>query len=397
MITETDVIVVGAGIAGLALAAALSKCGVSSVVIEAGNAPTVPGTGTGLDDWDLRVSALTPTSAAFLDRIGAWPRMCEQRVAPYQHMHVWDAEGTGDIRFDANDSGVSELGHIVENRVTTSALYECVRNSRLVEMLWQDGVEHIDQSQPGQVSVTTASGRTVSAPLLVGADGARSRVREQLEFPLRSWSYHQHAIVGTLALSQPHGDTCYQAFLKSGPVALLPLADPNLCALVWSIDDPDWESLMALEPDAFTAALNRALAGDAPAVCAVSERAVFPLRQCHAQDYVAARVALVADAAHSIHPLAGQGINLGLKDVAVLSDEIGRAFAQDLDWGELAVLRRYQRQRKTDNLTLMAAMEAFKRGFGSADPVLRVARNMGLNWVDRLGPLKHWLARRALT
>ena len=184
---------------------------------------------------------------------------------------------------------------------------------------------------------------------------------------------------------------------EPGTWRVLPLSDPRLCSIVWSLDDHQWESLQQLDDAAFIAQLNRALASNMPAVEAVGRRGVFPLRQCHAVDYVQRGIALVGDAAHSIHPLAGQGVNLGLKDVAVLVEELGRAWQQESALGSELTLRRYQRRRKTDNLLMMSAMEAFKRGFGSTHPAITVARNMGLSWTDAATPLKNWLARQALT
>ena len=391
-----DVLIVGAGIAGLALAAALSAKGVQVSVLEAGPRPIVPDEGVSLNDWDLRVSALTPTSIRLLEQLGVWSLLQAVRVGPYEHMHVWDADGTGDITFKATDIGVPALGYIVENRLTIEALLRVVEPLRGVEIIWNDPVSSLTRDLNDYPLITTEAGSQFCAPLLVGADGARSRLRELAEFEVRRWSYHQSAIVGTVALASSHRQTCYQAFTPDGPLALLPLAKDNDCALVWSLDDGVWERLLALSDGDFVAALNRALGGQAPEITAIGERAAFPLNQCHAVDYIQPRIALVADAAHSIHPLAGQGINLGLADVQVLAEEIDRALKEGLDWGEISVLRRYQRRRKTENLAMMAAMEGFKRGFGSQHPLLRVARNFGLSWVDRAGPIKHWLAQQAL-
>jgi len=209
------------------------------------------------------------------------------------------------------------------------------------------------------------------------------------------WPYDQKAIVGTVSLAAQHRQACYQAFLNTGPLALLPLAQDQLCSVVWSLDEGVADDYLGLSDNAFVDAMNRALGTNAPEVRACGPRAAFPLYQCHAVDYVRPRVALVADAAHAIHPLAGQGINLGLADVRVLAEELIRASEADIDWGDVKVLQRYQRRRKGENLSIMVAMEAFKRGFGSADPVIRVLRNWGLSWVDGAPPIKRWLASQA--
>ena len=394
---SSDIVIVGAGIAGLSLALGLAQQGMKVTIIEAGSQPSAPPRVSDLAGWDARVSALTPSSTAWLAERGVWQEMEQHRVGPYTDMAVWDGAGTGRIAFSAESLEVPLLGHIVENRVTVQALLKKIDEQTNIRVYWEDSLEAADFSQHDAVTMETHQGRHLTTALLVGADGAKSRTRDLAGFAVRTWSYHQHAIVATVRLTEEHKKTCYQAFLDTGPLALLPLSDSRLCSIVWSLDDQQWEPLQSLDDDAFMAQLNLALASNGLAVEAIGRRGVFPLRQCHAVDYVHQGVALVGDAAHSIHPLAGQGINLGLKDVAVLSEEVGRAWQQGVALGSERTLRRYQRRRKTDNLLMMSAMEAFKRGFGSTHPAIRVARNMGLSWTDAATPLKNWLARQALT
>ena len=215
--------------------------------------------------------------------------------------------------------------------------------------------------------------------------------------PTRQWSYHQNAIVGTVALESEHGKTCWQAFLDTGPLALLPLADPEKVAIVWSLDEAEHERIAALPDEPFLQALNHALGQDAPVVSGLGPRASFPLRQAHAVDYIDQGLVLVADAAHSIHPLAGQGINLGLSDVRVLAAELASGKTHGLDVADPVLLKRYQRQRKTENLAMMTAMEAFKRGFGSQNPLAVLARNIGLNVVNQRSWMKRWFMQQALS
>ena len=395
---ETDVIIAGAGIAGLSLAALLSQRGLRVVVVDGAPHPDRLGPlGAGVNDWDRRVSALTPASSALLTDIGAWAAIVEKRSAAYDSMRVWDAEGTGAVAFTAFEVGAPDLGHIVENRITVDALLGVLEREKTVAVRWNDPIIAVNNHHTAGVQVTTENGDRVTAPLLVGADGAKSIVRRQLGFRVRQWSYEQSAIVATIALEQHHNARCYQAFLATGPLALLPLADPLLCSIVWSLDTSAVDAVRALTDADFVLALNRALGDQAPPVAKVGARAMFPLQQCHAVDYVQPRVALVADAAHAIHPLAGQGINLGLADVGVLADEVEQATSAQVDWGDLAVLRRYQRRRKTENLATMAAMEGFKRGFGSGNPALRVLRNAGLSWVNKSPHIKRWLTMQALS
>ena len=393
---SADVLIVGAGIAGLSLAIALSKSDCHVVVIDGADRPKPVNAGVALNDWDLRVSALTPTSIRFLESLGVWQRIPSERTAPYQAMCVWDADGTGRITFNAEDVAAPCLGHIVENRQTVQALIECAEACSGVELRWQSALESLSRKPDGW-SIDCAGDQRLSAQLVVAADGARSKVRQLTAQPTRDWDYHQSAIVGTVALSSPHQATCWQAFLSSGPLALLPLPDPGKVALVWSLDEEEHAEVAALSDTAFIQALNHALGPLAPQAEAVGTRVSFPLKQSHAVDYVDDALVLVADAAHSIHPLAGQGINLGLSDVRILAQELLAGCAGGLPVSSPVSLKRYQRQRKSENLAMMAAMEGFKRGFGSPHPAAVILRNIGLNMVERQHWLKRWFMRQAIS
>ena len=393
---SADVLIVGAGIAGLSLAIALSKSDFHVVVIDGADCPKSVNEGVALNDWDLRVSALTPTSIRFLESLGVWQRIPSERTAPYQAMCVWDADGTGRITFNAEDVAAPCLGHIVENRQTVQALLECAEACSGVELRWQSALESLSRTPEGW-SIDCAGDQRLSAQLVVAADGARSKVRQLTAQPTRDWDYHQSAIVGTVALSSPHQATCWQAFLSTGPLALLPLPDPSKVALVWSLDAQEHAEVAALSDTAFIAALNQALGPLAPQAEAVGTRVSFPLKQSHAIDYVDDALVLVADAAHSIHPLAGQGINLGLSDVRILAQELLAGRAGGLTVSSPVSLKRYQRQRKSENLAMMAAMEGFKRGFGSPHPAAVILRNIGLNMVERQHWLKRWFMRQAIS
>ena len=393
---STDVLIVGAGIAGLSLAIALSKSDCHVVVIDGADRPKPVNAGVALNDWDLRVSALTPTSIRFLESLGVWQRIPSERTAPYQAMCVWDADGTGRITFNAEDVAAPCLGHIVENRQTVQALLECAEACSGVELRWQSALESLSRTPDGW-SIDCAGDQRLSAQLVVAADGARSKVRQLTAQPTRDWDYHQSAIVGTVALSSPHQATCWQAFLSTGPLALLPLPDPSTVALVWSLDVQEHAGVAALSDTAFIEALNQALGPLAPHAEAVGTRVSFPLKQSHAIDYVDDALVLVADAAHSIHPLAGQGINLGLSDVRILAQELLAGCAGGLTVSSPVSLKRYQRQRKSENLAMMAAMEGFKRGFGSPHPAAVILRNIGLNMVERQPLLKRWFMRQAIS
>ncbi|MFN2328251.1 MAG: UbiH/UbiF/VisC/COQ6 family ubiquinone biosynthesis hydroxylase [Chromatocurvus sp.] len=394
-----DVLVVGAGIAGSALAVALSGQGLRIALVEARELPVDPGPARpGLDGFDVRVSALTQGSIDLLKRFAAWPAIEAYRVCAYRHMTVWDAEGTGRIDFDSAEMNLPALGTLVENGAVTRALADRVRRAPDIEVLAPRRLEQAQRSADGVV-VTLDDGTRCAASLTVGADGALSPLRDLLNFATREWSYGQSAIVATVETERYHADTAWQRFLCTGPLALLPLpdsADRHYCSIVWSLDDDAVDPVMALSDADFCVALGEAAEHCLGDILASSPRAAFPLRQRHAINYVESGVALVADAAHTIHPLAGQGINLGLADVDELARVVLEARQRGLPLGALSVLQRYQRRRKGSNLAMMAAMDGFRHLFGSRRLPARWLRNVGLRQVDGLPALKKRLMRQAM-
>ena len=243
--THPDILIVGAGVAGLSLASALGREGFRVTVIDGAERPLPPTADRAIADWDLRVSALTPVSIAFLERLGAWSAIPARRTGCYTGMKVWDGHGSGRIGFDASEVNAPYLGHIVENRLTLQALLQCAETCPGVEVLWECAMDDMTHTDSGW-EIRCEDGSTFCAPLTVGADGARSRVREWAAMSTRQWSYEQSAIVGTVALASRHQDTCWQAFLDSGPLALLPLADKDKVAIVWSLDEAQHEQIAAL-------------------------------------------------------------------------------------------------------------------------------------------------------
>ncbi len=395
-----DVVIVGSGIAGSALASALSGSGLSIALIEAQplNKTALPSL-MDIDHFDARVSALTPRSQIFLQKIDAWEGIASQRLCPYSHMTVWDGEGTGVIEFDCAEVGVPALGHIVENRVIVASLLQRVQSVTDVALLNPVKLESCDIRPGGGASLVLDSGETIHSDLLVAADGAMSRIRTLLNFETREWDYGHSAIVATVELERSHQNTAWQRFLPTGPLAFLPLPgqhDRHYCSIVWSVSDNLLEGLLALDSEDFCTELEQAFEHRLGKVLACSARFGFPLRQRHALDYVQAGVALVADAAHTIHPLAGQGINLGLADVAVLAQEILSGHERGASPGQLQLLKRYQRKRKSENLTMMAAMDGFKALFEQPALPIRLLRNAGMRTVNQLGPLKAQLMHRAM-
>ncbi|HEY7776781.1 MAG TPA: UbiH/UbiF/VisC/COQ6 family ubiquinone biosynthesis hydroxylase [Kineobactrum sp.] len=395
-----DVVIVGGGIAGSALALALSGQGLALALVEAGPpvSEALPDA-TGPEQFDPRVVALNPQSRALLQQWGVWQGVEDYRSCAYRHMTVWDAQGTGTIDFDSNDIGASALGYIVENRALLLSLSTRLKVCSDVQLMAPErllgGVPQADNS----LLLELESGARLRAPLVVAADGALSRVRDLVGFPTREWDYGHHAIVATVQVESSHNATAWQRFLPSGPLAFLPLPSGeqgHYCSIVWSLQSSRVEGVMALSDTEFCAALGVAFEHRLGQVLACSRRYAFPLQQRHAIDYVQPGVALVADAAHTIHPLAGQGINLGLQDVSVLAEEVLRARQRGLQPGSVQVLRRYQRRRKGENLAMMVAMEGFKRLFEQPALPLRWLRNAGMRGVDQARPLKRQLMRRAM-
>ncbi len=397
---EYDVAVIGAGIAGSALAISLARGGLQVALVEARplQRPGLPAA-RDINSFDLRVSALTPASLRLLDALGAWKVIADYRACSYRHMAVWDAEGTGRIDFDAADLQVPALGCIVENRVIVDALLAVLEATPGVRQIAPDKLEGCEHHPDGKVAVSLESGTRFTTSLLVGADGALSKVRDICGFDTREWDYGHGAIVATIQTEHSHADTAWQRFLPSGPLAFLPLPgeeSAHFCSIVWSLETPLVAPLLELDEEAFCAELTRASEACLGEVLGVGPRASFPLRQRHAREYVQPGVALVGDAAHTIHPLAGQGINLGLSDVAALAEEISWAVERRLSPGRIEVLNRYQRRRKGENLLMMGAMEGFKRLFEQQALPVRWLRNTGMRGVAGIAPLKRRLMRHAM-
>lgn len=392
---QADLIIVGAGMVGSALALALEHSGLEILVVD--------GSPLGVRPFDAgsafepRVSALSAASQRILQRLDVWDGIAARRASPYQDMRVWDGSGTGSVHFAAASVHAEVLGHIVENRVVQDALLERLLDSQ-IGLLGNARVEQLRRSGDGWL-LTLADGRELRAPLLVAADGANSAVRRLAGCATREWDYLHHAIVTSVRCERPHQATAWQRFTDDGPLAFLPLnrqGDEHWCSIVWSTVPAEAERLMALDDAAFCGALGKAFEQRLGAIETADPRLCIPLRQRHAKRYVESGLALIGDAAHSIHPLAGQGVNLGFLDAAVLAEVLQHALERGEQPGDIRVLSRYERRRMPHNLAMMAAMEGFERLF-QADPLpIRWLRNSGLNWVDELPDAKALFVRRAL-
>ena len=372
---------------GLSLACGLADAGFAVTVVEA----RAPAPREDWPDFDLRVSAITRASERIFENLGAWPAMCAERVTPYREMRVWDAGGSGEIHFDSAELGEAALGHIVENRVITAALWR--RAAELgVALRCPAKVTAIDTGEQ-RATLTLDNGDTLQADLLVAADGARSAIRDMAGIAVQAASYEQQAVVATIRVGTSHADTAWQRFLPAGPLALLPLGADHV-SIVWTTSPERAEQLLALPEAEFDAALTRDSECRLGNLSLEGPRAAFPLQRQHAERYVQPGLALVGDAAHQIHPLAGQGVNLGLLDAAELVDVLVAARVARRPLGGLNTLRRYERARRGDNLAMQQAMT--KQLFGDVPAPIRLARNLGLSLADRAGPVKRAFARAAM-
>lgn len=384
------VVIIGGGCVGGTLACALAQAGLQVAVVEAREP---------LQDWpadsvDLRVFAITRASERIFRSIGCWDAIEQGGLSPFRDMHVWDAGGAGEIHFDCAELGEPTLGYIIEQRVIQSALNARMQALPTLRQICPADLASFETQDRG-VRIELGDGGVLEANLLVGADGAASRVRGLAGIAVEAHTYRQDAIVAVVTTELPHRETAWQRFLPTGPLAFLPLRDGR-SSIVWSTEKTQAAALLALDDDAFLERLSEAFAHRLGRVVAVEERGCFPLQRLHATRYVTERVALIGDAAHVIHPLAGQGVNLGLLDAATLAEVILDTHAAGRDLGLLRNLRRYERWRRGDNQRMQLAMDGFKNLFGETATPLRLLRNAGLSLVDRSGPLKQTLARHAM-
>ena len=397
---EYDVIIVGAGMVGASMACLLSETSnvgsrapIKIAVVEAIAAQPFTN-----DNFDPRVAAITEKSRQCLDRCDVWSSIENLRVSPYLSMNVWDAESMGRISFDCDEIRRPNLGHIVESRVIVSALLEKIAEHDYVDLICPAKIVDYRRNK-NNIMIDLDGTRSLSAQLLIGADGGSSKVRDHFGFKLKEWDYQQEAIVSTIRTEKSNERTAWQSFTAKGPLAFLPLNDKdNLhhCSLVWSQDSPTAQKLMTLDDKNFCDALTVASESCLGKILSIDRRFSFPLIQRHAAEYAQSRVVLVGDAAHTIHPLAGQGVNLGFSDVEVLVDEIQRAWSRDIDIGNIAVLSRYQRRRKPENLAMMALMEGFKRLFANDRLSMRLLRSLGMSKLDDLNLLKTAIIKKAM-
>ena len=399
---QFDVVIVGGGMVGATMACLLADLPLRVALVDRGELQARP---PGADQpFDARVSALTPQSCALLQAIGVWPEIARQRCCPYQSMHVWDAEGTGSITFSAGDIDQSELGTIVENSVVLAGLYKRLAEVANLSCFPGQSIARLDSAtaDDGQrvAKLFTANGECLQADLVIAADGANSPLRDLAGFRTREWDYNHQAIVTTVTTGKVHDYCARQRFLDSGPLAFLPLtsdaSEQQQCSIVWSLLPELAEEVMALDDEAFCKRLGAAFEWRLGEITGCDRRFSFPLRQRHAIDYVQNNIVLIGDAAHTIHPLAGQGVNLGLLDAAALAEQLRQGIASRRGIADSKVLQRYQRARIGHNLGMMWVMEGFKHLFADQALPIRWLRNVGLSTADSSAAVKNQLARRAM-
>ena len=398
MIREFDIVIVGAGMVGLAFAAGLKECDVSVMVADASAA------GAGFNDlpsddpgfinsgWSPRVSAINSASKRFLTKVGAWERMNSDRIGLFDQIRVWDGEGNAQIEFQPPEH--ANLGYVIENNHLQAALESVLTESAHIEL--ERGVRLTDlKPATSRYELEFAEVAPVSAGLVVGADGARSTVRELAGIQSTAWDHQQNALVSTVMLERPHQRIAWQCFSAAGPLAFLPLADERLCSIVWSVSSDFCHRLAQMDCVALCQELTRASEGRLGEILRIDHRYSFPLEQRHTRRYRKSNLVVIGDAAHSIHPLAGQGVNLGLQDARMLSTEI----LNGIDNGGISdlprVLSRYEKRRMVASLSMMAAMEGFRWLYDQQDPAVTWIRNTGMTFVNRSVTLKKLIMRYA--
>jgi 2-octaprenyl-3-methyl-6-methoxy-1,4-benzoquinol hydroxylase/2-octaprenylphenol hydroxylase len=419
---DLDAIVVGAGAIGGAIALALARDGFEVTLIEARE----PKPWRAEDEVDLRVVALAPDARDLLGDLDVWTSIASARIRPYRHMRVWDALAPGELAFDAADRGEAALGWIIENKLIQHVLWQALQMGPLPpshprrsgfsrdafppsrsasqsiaaevaptkpRLLCPAEVAEIDNSADA-VTATLVDGTRLRAKVLIAAEGAESSIRAKLGVAFEGRDYGQRAVVAHVATERSHEDTAWQRFQPGGPLAFLPLADGR-CSIVWSLPDAETARILALDDEAFRNELGCAFDFRLGAITATTERAAFPLRMRLARNYVAGRCVLAGDAAHVVHPLAGQGMNLGFRDVACLRRVLRDARERGSDLGAVHVLRRYERERRSENALAAHGLDAIERAFGSEASLVASLRATALAAAGRLAPIKHVLAEIA--
>jgi len=388
---DVDVVVVGGGMVGGLLAAALAPLTVA-VIDSAEPKPFEPGSSP---SYDLRVSALSIASRRMLEAVGAWQGIEARRLCPYRNLSVWDGERGGRTDFHARDAGVPELGYIVENRVIQLSLWDQLQKLPNVSCYCPTTLSSIEADDSGVTVKLDTVGTPIRARVVVGADGAASAVRQQAGIGIDSTSYEQHALVANVTTALPQQQITWQRFVPTGPQAMLPLCGSR-ASLVWYSSADEVARLNELENEAFIEELCDAFPEELGGIKSVEARASFPITKAHATSYTANRIVLAGDAAHTVHPLAGQGVNIGLLDAAALAETLLKAHSAGRDIAAGQVLARYERWRRFENSLMIESLDAIHKAFSEQPGWFKHMRSAGLNTVNQLPFVRNRLMQRAM-
>ena len=382
---EFDIVIIGGGLVGASLAAALKPSGLRLALIEGQPLPNLD------SGWDSRIYAFTPGNVEFLHECGAWQRLDTSRVQQVEEMRVFGDSGSR-LNFSAYEIGAPELAFIMESRLLQHALWQGLKE--------QDNLTLLHPAQCAELSILEDSahlklkdGRAIKAKLIVGADGRDSWVRNQTNMPEVPTPYHQHGVVANFSISKAHRGIAYQWFTPDGILALLPLPGKRI-SIVWSVSPEQSAELLALTHEEFSARVSEASNHTLGELQVITPPAAFALRVLNLAHITKPRLALVGDAAHNVHPLSGQGVNLGLRDVRELVQVLSQRGVQDC--GDLHLLHRYERARQSDIMSMQLTTDTLKNLFVNDNPLLRTLRNIGLGATNKLVPLKKMLVRHAL-
>lgn len=387
---QKDAVIVGGGMVGLSLTLALHQKGLQVALVEAKEINDKP---LSADRVETRVSAINHTSKSFLQQLGVWHSIKNKRISPYYQMCVWDGIPSESINITAEEIAEHSLGCIVENDVIVAALIEKI-SATGIEIFANQKIHKIQRNV--NTEKIFLDDKIIETSLVIGADGANSFIRDYFNFETKVKPYKHTAIVATIKLEKDHQQTAYQRFYDKGVLAFLPLADANKASIVWSVKTDYANFLMSLLDEKFEIELTKAIDNSFGSLSLLSKRFSFELIERHAKSYMQNNVVLVGDAAHTIHPLAGQGVNIGFKDVIALTRVLSEAFAKGRLIGHISTLDKYQRERMLDNTKMLALMKAFKEVFASDNQYLKKARRAGLEFVDKNSILKSLVVKQAM-